>query len=410
MDYLLFDADNHYYEAEDAFLRYGDESVRGFVRWVQEGKKRRLVFGDQISYEPPNPTFNPIAKAGAFHGRLKDLEQGLSRDSSPVSSTSPVSTMQFGKSLYGELEPLPSAYRNRDDRLDVMDDQGVERCLLFPTLGDSVEGLFAKNIVMAYKAFHAFNRWVNEDWGFCYKDRLYAPPYIPLMDPAMAVEELDFVLERGARVVSVRVGPAAGRSPADPIWDPFWARVNESGILVAFHAVGGPSEYTDAFEMLWGRQPIVDYQYHLNLRQALISDRAMLDTAIALVLGNLFGRFPNVRIASIEIGCNWVPYCLHVLDHAGGLLERHVEAFGSRVEDKPSDIFREKVYVSPFPEEDVIGLTELIGVDRVIFGSDWPHPEGNVLPGDYASCVNKLPEGDVKKIMRDNALSLITPP
>ena len=50
----------------------------------------------------------------------------------------------------------------------------------------------------------------------------------------------------------------------------------------------------------------------------------------------------------------------------------------------------------------------LIGVDRVLFGSDWPHPEGNVEPIDYAECIQKLDPADVKKIMRDNALALIS--
>ncbi len=75
--------------------------------------------------------------------------------------------------------------------------------------------------------------------------------------------------------------------------------------------------------------------------------------------------------------------------------------------DLPSDIMKAHVYVSPFPEEDVIGLTEMIGVDRVLFGSDWPHPEGNITPADYAECIQKLDAGDVKKIMRDNARELI---
>src|SRR5205809_782773 len=76
LGYGLIDADNHYYEAEDAFLRHGDEDVKRFVRWIQEGKRRKLVFGEKIADTPANPTFNPIAKAGAFHQRLKDLEAG----------------------------------------------------------------------------------------------------------------------------------------------------------------------------------------------------------------------------------------------------------------------------------------------------------------------------------------------
>ena len=90
------------------------------------------------------------------------------------------------------------------------------------------------------------------------------------------------------------------------------------------------------------------------------------------------------------------------------MLDRRIEAFGAKVDDLPSDVFKEHVYVSPFPEEDVVGLTEHIGVDHVLFGSDWPHPEGNIAPGDYVECIEKLSEGDIKKIMRDNALSLIS--
>jgi predicted TIM-barrel fold metal-dependent hydrolase len=412
VDYLPIDADNHYYEAEDAFLRYADDEVKGFIRWFQDGKRRRLVFGDHVSFEPGNPTFSPVAKPGAYHQRLKELAAGEPRETAGTkarSSVASASDLTLG-GMYGELEPIRPEYRDRATRLQVMGEQGIERCFMFPTLGDSVEGMFLSNIVMGYKAFHAFNQWLDEDWGFNHEDTIYAPPYIPLLDAEMAVRELEFVLERGAKIVSVRSGPAAGRSPADPVWDPFWARVNEAGIVVAYHGTGGPDAYATAFETMWGRQPIVDYRYHLTLRRALSSDRAVLDTMIALVLGNLFGRFPNVRVASIENGAAWVDYCLHVLDHAGGMTERRIEAFGQVVTERPSDIFRENVWVSPFPEEDVVRLREMIGADRVLFGSDWPHPEGTVTPVDFADCIQKLDPDDVRKIMRDNALSLLAAP
>jgi predicted TIM-barrel fold metal-dependent hydrolase len=400
LGYQLVDADNHYYEAEDAFTRHADESVKRYVRWVHDGKRRRLVFGGKVSDTPANPTFNPIAKAGAFHARLKALEAGTDRETTSGAGVE--------KSLYGELEPLPDAYRNRDVRLDVLDQQDVQACFLFPTLGDCVEGLMMDDPEMGHRAFHAYNLWLDEDWGYRYKDRLFAPPYIPMLDPELAATELELVVSKGTRLVSVRPGPAAGRSPSDPVWDPFWSIADEAGILVAYHAYGGHTVYQDAFDQLYGRQPISDRRYYSSLSYALNGDRGILETVMALILGNTFGRFPNVRIASVEMGCNWVPYVLHALDHAGGLLDRRVEAFGTRVSDRPSDIFREKVYVSPFPEEDVVGLTELIGVDRVLFGSDWPHPEGNVEPIDYVDCIQKLDPAAVRKIMRDNALALIS--
>jgi predicted TIM-barrel fold metal-dependent hydrolase len=139
-------------------------------------------------------------------------------------------------------------------------------------------------------------------------------------------------------------------------------------------------------------------------------DRTILDTVAALVLGNLFGRFPKLRIATIELGCAWVPYCLHMLDHAGlSITDRYIEAFGQRSDERPSEVFKRHFWVSPFPEEDVIGLTNLIGVDHVLFGSDWPHAEGTEQPGDYARYIEKLDEDDRRKVLRDNALSLLAP-
>lgn len=397
-DYLLFDADNHYYEAQDAFTRHGDESVKRFVRWLGEGKKRHIAFGAKLSTSLPNPTFNPIAKPGAFHSRLRELAAGGDRRNVPLTDAN----------RYGELEPLPAHYVDREARLAVMDEQGLEKALLFPTLGVGIEGLNAHDAPMTYKVFHAFNRWLEDDWGFHHRDRLYGAPHIPMIDPVLAVAELDDVLARGARLIALRPGPAYGRSPADPVWDPFWARLQEAGVPAAYHAYAGPDQYDQAFVALWQRFGQGDAAYENNLRAAVGGDRTMIDTALALVLGNLFGRFPRLRIVSVELGCAWVPYCMHVLDHAGGLLDRNIEAFGSTVDERPSEVFKRHFWVSPFPEEDLVALTELLGTDRVLFGSDWPHAEGTVQPADFANYLTKLAPGDVRKIMRDNALSLVS--
>jgi predicted TIM-barrel fold metal-dependent hydrolase len=399
MDSQLIDADNHYYESEDAFTRYGDDEVKRFVRWMSEGKRRHLLFGTVMQTMVPNPTFNPITKPGAFHQRLKELAHR--GDGGSRGTVDP--------SRYGELEPLPDHYQHRAARLRVMDDQGLERAFLFPTLAVGIEGLNPTDIPITYKVFRAFNEWLDDDWGFEHQERLYAAPAIPVLDPGLATEELDRVLERGARLVALRPGPANGRSPADPVWDPFWARLEETGVPAAYHAYGGTDQYADAFRLLWQRYGVTDRAYESNLQQSWVGDRPMLDTALALVLGNVFGRFPRLRIMSIELGCAWVPYCMHVLDHAGGLLDRHIRAFGETVDERPSEVFRRHFWVSPFPEEDIASLNALIGADRVLFGSDWPHAEGTQQPADYARYLEKVDPEDARKILRDNALSLLRP-
>jgi predicted TIM-barrel fold metal-dependent hydrolase len=400
VDYALIDADNHYYEPEDCFTRYGDEDVKRFVKWVSQGKKKFLLLGNVMQTMVANPTFNPITKPGIMHQRLKELaEGGVRRNVHGMDSTRFV------------LEPLPEYYRDREARLQMMDEQGLEGAWLFPTLAVGIEGLNPDRVDLTYKVFHSFNQWLQDDWGYAYEDRLYGAAAIPVLDPVRSVEELEFVLGRGARLVVLRPGPANGRAPGEREWDPFWARVQEADIPVAYHIHGGGDQYDDAFGLLFQRYGVTDPAYHLNLRSALYGgDRSILDTILSLVLGNVFGRFPKLRVATVELGCAWVEYCMHILDHAGvSITDRYIEAFGETVDERPSEVFKRHVWVSPFPEEDVARLAEVIGADHVLFGSDWPHAEGTEQPADYVRYLDKLGPDDTRKILRDNARSLLEP-
>ncbi|HVA10514.1 MAG TPA: amidohydrolase family protein [Acidimicrobiales bacterium] len=402
MGYGLVDADNHYYESEDCFTRHGDEEIQRFVKWYSQGKKRFVAFGQTFQTMVPKPTFNPVTKPGIMHKRLKELAEGGERRNLDNNES-----LRWG----GQIEPLSEHYQDRDARLRVMDEQGVDKVWMFPTLAVGVEGLNPAMVQMTYKLFHSFNRWLEEDWGWNYEDRIISAAAIPVLDPVEATKELEAVLDRGARLIVLRPGPANGRSPADLSWDPFWSRVQEADVPVTYHVHGGGDAYDDAFRLLWQRNGVSDRVYDQALRTTLFGgDRTILDTVAALVLGNLFGRFPKLRIATIELGCAWVPYCLHMLDHAGlSITDRYIEAFGQKSAERPSEIFKRHFWVSPFPEEDVIGLTSLIGVDHVLFGSDWPHSEGTEQPGDYVRYIKALDDGDRRKVLRENALSLLAP-
>jgi predicted TIM-barrel fold metal-dependent hydrolase len=405
VDFKFFDADNHYYEAEDAFTRYPSERMvkERYVRWLTEsdGKRRRLFFGMQEANIVGNPTFHRVIRPGAYHQVLTGLEEGsLSGDVRVGGHTS---------AEILDLDPISPAFRGRGARLATMDEQGVEKVVLFPTLGVTVEGLMADDAEMLHDCFHAFNRWLDDDWGFAYQDRIFAAPYLSLRDVDRAVAELEWVLDRGARVITMRPGPAYGRSPAHPHFDPFWARVNEAGVVVTYHVYDGPSAYSDIFRQWWAAPPEPLSPEVSVLDRALYgTDTQIMDTLSALILHNLFGRFPNVRIGSMELGSHWVPLLLHRLDHAGHLVDRRrVTTFGGTMEGNPSEVFLEHVWVSPFPEEDVPALAQLIGVEHVLMGSDFPHGEGTPRPADYAQALEGLDPTSIKRIMRDNAMDLI---
>ncbi len=384
LDYVTFDADNHYYEATDAFIRHIDPAMaKRAMQWADIEGRQRLLVGGKVNRFIPNPTFDPVAKPGSldeyFRGRnpgAKDL-----------------------RGLFGDLEPIRAEYRDRDARLAVMDAQGVDGCFLFPTLGVGMEEALAHDPDALLAAFHAFNQWLDDDWGYAYRERIFAAPMVSLIDVDAAVAELETVLERDARVVCIKGGPAHTRSggltsPADPRFDPFWGLVNEAGVTVGVHSGdAGYGRYVDDWESFGEFRSFA----FTPLRMVLSADRPPYETMAALVCHGLFDRFPNIRVASIEAGAEWVPILLKKLKKAYG------QNPGTFAAD-PIESFREHIWVAPFYEDDLAGLKESIGIDRILFGSDWPHAEGLPEPRLFADDLrrNGFNADEIRCIMSEN--------
>jgi predicted TIM-barrel fold metal-dependent hydrolase len=387
LDYALYDADNHYYEALDAFTRYMDPRLaKKAVQWIEVDGRKRLMVGERINRFIPNPTFDPVAKPGCLDRFFRgDNPEGLDI-----------------RAAFGELEPIRPAYRDRDARLELMETQGVEACFLFPTLGVGIEHPLRHDAALTCATLHAFNQWLEEDWGFSYRERLFAAPMISLMDPDAAVAELEWALARDARLVHLRAAPVPGpvrRSLGDPLYDPFWARIHEAGITVAFHA--GESGYGE-YAVHWGEPENLEAFKGTPFRGVTQTDRAIYDAMAALVIHGVFDRFPNVRVCSIENGSDWV----------GGLLKKLTKAWrmnvGAFTQD-PVESFVEHVWVAPYYEEDIRALADRIGSNRVLLGSDFPHAEGIAEPVSFLDDLEGFDAAETRRIMRDNARSLVTP-
>ncbi|MEJ7585358.1 MAG: amidohydrolase family protein [Acidimicrobiales bacterium] len=390
LNFNVFDADNHYYEAPDAFTRHLDRSMaKRAMQWAEIDGRRRLLVGGRVNRFIPNPQFDPIARPGC----LDDYFRGRS----PADDI---------RGAFGELEPIRPEYREPEARLVVLDRQGIDGCFLFPTLGVGMEEALVGDPDAAHAAFSAFNRWLEDDWGLHHADRLLAAPYLCLLDPDQAVAELERVLEHGARVIVMRAGPVmhptGGRSPADPVFDPFWRLINEAGITVAYHS--GESGY-GRYVTDWGESAEFEAFRRTPLYSVLTSDRAIADTMAALICHGLFARFPNLRVATIESGSEWVPTLLAKLGKAFALTPGAFDGAGG----DPVAAFRSHVWVAPYYEDDVRGLADAIGADHVLFGSDWPHAEGLAEPTDFVDDLDGFTDAEVRLIMRDNGLGLSRP-
>ena len=389
LDYLLFDSDNHYYESPDCFSRhiesaYADRAIRATRaadgHWDVTVGDKPYNFMD-VKFDRTNPPGSMYAIL-----RNKDKEGDIT----------------WGDS-YSADNMLP-AFQHRDARLALMDDQGIETALLLPTFGASVEQTMVDDVEQTYANLRSFNRWLEEEWGYA-DHRIIAPPLLSLLDRDQAVAELDRVLALGARLVHLRPGPTgSGRSPADPWYDPVWARLNEAQVPVAFHI--NDNRYADV-SLAWGEQPDPPVREMSAWQWAFVhGDRPIMETMGALIYGNLFGRFPELKVLSIENGSDWVHYLLTLLDKKKGM-GRYGPWIGGRPAGRPSATFREHCFVSPYPEDDVEALIERIGASQVLFGSDYPHPEGMAVPGEFARLIeNRSPE-EIRLVMRDNAERLL---
>jgi predicted TIM-barrel fold metal-dependent hydrolase len=389
VDFKAFDADNHYYEATDAFTRHIEpELSRRAMQWATINGKERLLVGGRVNRFIPNPRFDPVAKPGA----LDEYFRGRNPGNAGI------------RDLFGELEPISDAYRNRDARLRVMDDQGLEAALFFPTLAVGMEQALIGDPLALMAAFRAFNKWLVEDWGFNYKDRIFSAPFITLIDVDNAIAELDHALENDARVVITGVGPvmakSGGRAPSDPIYDAFWSRVNEAGVTLCLH--GGDSAY-GAYLEHWGQSSEME-AFRQNPLRALLSHNAVHDTVAAMLADRFFTRFPNIRLASIELGSDWAMQLFTKLKKSYG------QAPYAYPED-PRETFRRHVWVSPYYEEDLAALKETIGVEHILMGSDWPHAEGLAEPTSFIKDLRAFDYSDdeARLVMRENGLGLTRP-
>jgi predicted TIM-barrel fold metal-dependent hydrolase len=299
---------------------------------------------------------------------------------------------------------------DRDARLRCMDEQGVEAAWLFPSQGVCMEGPMQPDIEASIHILRAFNRWLEEDWGFAYEHRIFAAPYLTLSDVDQALDELDWCLEHGARIVSIRNGPAftpeGTKSPADPMFDPVWARVAEARVVVAPHAgfEDGYVKVTEAVAEEWGRSSARSsngdaIDQYATVITMLMKHRLVHDFAGILVADKLFERHPSLRVAYIENGGTWVGDLLH------GLQVLHGQNPGM-FQTNPVDQFHEHCWVAPFVEDSVPELAQHLPVERILFGSDWPHAEGMGHPRDFFTNVADFSIDDQRKIMRENAREL----
>jgi predicted TIM-barrel fold metal-dependent hydrolase len=212
-------------------------------------------------------------------------------------------------------------------------------------------------------------------------------------------------VERGARAVLIRPAsvPDFGgrrRSFALPEYDAFWKKVEEAGILVGMHSSDdGYTRFTNEWD--GNTAEFTPFQQVSKFSLLVGSEyRSIRDAVYSIVGHGLATRFPNIRFMPVENGSQWVPTAIKQMSK---LYARNPGGW----DEDPVVALKRNIVVHPFFEEDVMGIVGAIGVDNVVFGSDYPHPEGMLDPTTFVEELDELSDTDKAKIMGGNLSKLM---
>jgi predicted TIM-barrel fold metal-dependent hydrolase len=389
LPYETFDSDNHLYENQDALTKFVPKEYQGAIKYVDVNGRTKLAIRDHISEYIPNPTFNKVAVPGGWGNTASNKGQGGVGGKTGVKP---------------KVMPGVDAFFDPEPRFALMKDMGIDRTLLWPTLASVLEERVADDPDLAVVLIHALNEWMHEHWTYVYADSIFSTPIISLAaGPGKAIEELQYIHERGAKIFLIRVAPVptwkGRKSFALPEFDPFWAEVARLDIVVGMHSGdAGYQRYTNEWEGI-PAETLPFKSVGSPAFQAMASEKIAVQDAMASIIGHgLATRFPTLRFMPVEFWSGWIrPFVQRIR----AAYERSPVLF----DEDPFEVFTRNVYLHIFHEPDPKGLLDLgIPADRLMFGSDFPHPEGLGDPLAYSEVVEDLPQ-DVQELIMGGTLA-----
>ena len=275
-------------------------------------------------------------------------------------------------------------------QLEVMDIEGIDVAVLYPTRGlqvlaePSMEPQFAAALARAY------NNWL---YDFCEKDpnRLLGAGMISPFDIDEArVEIKRCVKELGFRAIFMRSNITNGRNWYDDYYEPLWSLLEELEIPLGFHESSSTA----------GRQIGDNFEPNFMLRRVVAQPMEQMLGLVSFCSGGVLARHPQLRVAFLEANCTWLPWLLWRLDEGW---EREGDIWAQDLTVAPSEYFKRQVFVSVEPDEaGVKYVIDYIGSDRLVFSTDYPHGDSKFPHAVESFLKLDIAQNDKRKILWDN--------
>jgi predicted TIM-barrel fold metal-dependent hydrolase len=303
----------------------------------------------------------------------------------------------FGMDPRSYDDMLVGCYRI-EDRIKDMDAEGVWAQLCFPNFGGFAGSTIAKSKdhALAVEVIRAYNDFIIDEWCAYAPARQIPLVMVPYWDVDATVAEMYRTAAKGARSVTFpelpdRIGLPSWHSTH---WDPVFAAAVETGMPLSLHFGSGGTPLVSP-EGASTNFTVAISLFGLNSMSAMTE----------LLLSPVFHRFPNLKVALSEGGIGWMPYVLERIDY---VWERHRWYNDVNREIRPSELFAGHVYGCFISDGAGIEARHRIGVDNIMFESDYPHSDSNwphtrkILTDALAD----VPDGEARKMVELNARGL----
>jgi uncharacterized protein len=374
MEYRIISADDHIdlqWLPRDLWQRRVDREWRERApRVVDTADGPYWVCGD----DRWDPWGGRKGAAGAMGGRRLALERG------------------------GVLEPGVLRPTTTELRLADMDRDGIDATVMY---GPIVPLLIA-DPELRRVCYRAYNDWLAE---FCATApaRLVGAGLIPIDDPRSAADAV-----RSIRKLGLRTGMFLAARVERPLWDeewePLWEAAAETGIPLGLHLGGGMRT------VQWSG-PKATNAGNMGVRVACATLQ-MDEPLVAIIFSGALERHPGLRIVLAETGIGWLPYMLERMDDTYRKFLDAEDYWRSRgglaLSQPPSAYFRRQVWATFQTDHAGLRLLDLLGDDRVMWASDYPHADSTWPESQQAiaACFRHVAPEACGRILCENARRL----
>ena len=369
----------------------------------------RIISSDNHVVEPPDLWTTRIEPKFRDRGPRVEKDEdghefwyvdGLKSQSFASMASQPGVRFENPKDLkkYDEWENARLGAYIPEEAIKDMDIDGVDVGLIYPSVGQ-IMYFSVKDSLLMDAVCRVYNDWVAE---FCSANpsRLKGICMINLDDVQTGVKELERCAKMGYVGAMVPNPPPIeyGRSYRSPEYEPFWAAAQDAGMVLGLHLgtprmrIGGVWDYLLTSE---GFTNLVSVNGDLLPRISLTD----------MIQSGVFERYPKLMAGSVEHELNWVPYFLQKLDYAYEQRSSGVHGYRYKNDMRPSNFFHRNCFCDFQEDPEGVKNREIIGVDNILWGSDYPHVESTwprsrqIIDQTLADCT----EEEKAKIVGGNA-------